>query len=90
MKVSNEAREAAGQVLMARLTRTSVERRDGLLQRIAAVRAGLLDAAPEVQSAQLAIRATLERAAVRAFEVAVVSDKPCEIAAAIRALGETE
>lgn len=44
------ARQSAERVLMARLTQVPIEKRDGLRQRIASIRAGLLDSAPEVQS----------------------------------------
>ncbi len=40
---------------MARLPRTPAEKRARLLQRIAAVRAGALDSAPDVQSALMAV-----------------------------------
>ena len=49
------ARRFAEQALMARLPRASAERRAQLRQRIARVRAGTFDHAPEVQAALLAV-----------------------------------
>jgi len=49
------ARGFAERALMERLPRTPAEKRDKLLQRIAGVRAGIADTAPEVVSARLAV-----------------------------------
>lgn len=50
------ARRFAEQALMARLPHAPAEKLAMLRGRIAAIRAGLLDKAPEVQSALLAVR----------------------------------
>ena len=50
------ARAAAVEVLLARLPRAPLEKREGLRARIAAIRAGTLDNAPEVKSAYLVLQ----------------------------------
>jgi hypothetical protein len=69
--VMASARGFAVQALLARLPRAAPEKREPLRMRIAAIKAGRLDTAPEVQSASFALKASLTPDQVRGDEQGV-------------------